>query len=82
MDVAVTGAEAAESFVSQHVDCFVVGDTEGFVAVGIGDPVAEGSVQFGAKGFGGAFWVDFLGHHPSPFSMFFLIFANGAVWSP
>ena len=32
----------AESFVSQHVDCFVIGDAEGFVAVGIGDSVAGG----------------------------------------
>ena len=47
--VAVTGAEAAESFVSQHVDSFVVGDTEGFVAVGVGDSVAEGLCSLGLK---------------------------------
>ena len=50
--VAVTGTEAAESFVSQHIDCFVVGDTEGFVAVGVGDSVTEGFVLSGAEGFG------------------------------
>ena len=54
---AVAGAEAAESFVSQHVDCFVVGDTEGFVAVGIGDSVAEGFVQSEAEGFGAHSWL-------------------------
>ena len=32
----------AESFVSKHVDCFVIGDVEGSVTVGIGNSVAEG----------------------------------------
>ena len=52
-------AEDAESFVSQHVDCSVVGGAEGYVAVGIGDSVAEGFVRSGAECFGGTFWVDF-----------------------
>ena len=66
--VAVTGAEAeaAESFVSQHVDCFVFGDTEGFVAVGIEDSVAGGFVWSGAEGFGGTFLADFADCHPNP----------------
>ena len=59
-------AEDAEGFVSQHVDCFVIGDAEGSVAVDIGDSMAEGFVQSGAEGFGSTFWVDFVGHHPSP----------------
>ena len=64
--VAVTGAETTGSFVSQHVDCFVVGDTEGFVAVGIGYSVAEGFVQSGAEGFGGAFLANFVDCHHNP----------------
>ena len=55
----------AGDFVSQLVDCFVI-DAEGFVVVGIGDSVAEGFVQSGAEGFGGIFWVDFVGCYPSP----------------
>ena len=51
--VAVTGAVAAESFVSQQVDCFVVGDTEGFVAVGVGDSVAQGFAWSGTGGLRG-----------------------------
>ena len=58
--VAVTGAEAAENFVFQHVDCFVVGDTEVFVAVGFGDSAAEGFVWSGAEGFGGMFLADYV----------------------
>ena len=42
-----------ESFVSQHVDCFVIGDAEGVVAVGIGGSAAEGFVWSGAEGFWG-----------------------------
>ena len=56
----------AESFVSQHVYCFVIGDAEGFVAVDVGDSVAEGFVWSGAEGFGGAFLADFGDHHLSP----------------
>ena len=62
----VTGAEAAESFVSQLVDHFVVGDTEGFVAVGIGDFVAEGFLWSGAEGFEGIFLANFVDCHPNP----------------
>ena len=61
-----SAAGDAESFVSQHVDCFAIGNAEGSVAVGIGDSVAEGFVQSMAEGFGGTFWVDFVGHHSSP----------------
>ena len=50
-----SAAGDAESFVSQHVYCFVIGDAEGPVAVGIGNSVAEGFVWSGAEGFRGAF---------------------------
>ena len=58
--VAVAGAEAAESVISQHVDCFQVGDTEGFAAVDVGDSVAEGFAWSGAEGFGGTFLADYV----------------------
>ena len=64
--VAVTGAEAAESFVSQQVDCFVIGDIDGFVAVGIVDSVAEGFVLSWDEGLEGAFLADFVDCHPNP----------------
>ena len=63
--VAVAGAEAAEKSEFQHVDCFVVGDTEGFVAVDIRDSPAGGFMWSGAEGFGGAFLSDFVYCHPS-----------------
>ena len=52
-------------FFSQHVDCFVVGDTEGFVAVGIGDSAAGGFAWSGAGGFRGTFLAYFVDCHPS-----------------
>ena len=64
--VAVAGTKAAESSDFQHVDYFVVGYTEGFVAVGIGDSVAGGFVWSGVEGFGGAFMADFVDCHPNP----------------
>ena len=74
-DCSVTGH--AEKFVSQYVDNFVIGDAEEFVSVGIGDFVAEGFVQSGAEGFGGAFLADLVDHHPSPLLHVLLHFANG-----
>ena len=67
---------AAGDFVSQHVDCFVIGDAEGSVAVGIGDSAAEVFVWSVAEGFGDAFWVDFVGHHPSPLLCVLLCFCK------
>ena len=72
--VAVAMTKAAESSVSQHVDCFVVGDTEGFVFVGIRNSVAEGVVCSGAKGVGGAFLADFVDCHPNPLLCVLLYF--------
>ena len=53
----------AGDFVSQHIDCFVIRDAEGFVAVGIGDSVAEGFLQSGAEHFDGTFMADFVHCH-------------------
>ena len=64
--------------VSQHADCFVIGDAEGFVAVGIGDSAAEGFVWSGAEGFGGTFLADFVDCHPSPLLCVLLHFCK---WS-
>ena len=60
---------------SRHIYCFVI-DTEWFVAVGVGDSAAEGFVQSGAEGFGGAFWVDFVGCHPRPLLCSLLCFCK------
>ena len=65
-----------ESLVSQYVDCFMIGDAEGFVAVGIGDSVAEGSVWSQAEGFRGAFLADSVDCHPSPLLHVFLHFCK------
>ena len=46
-----SAARDAESVVSKHVNCFVIGDVEGFATVGIGDSAAEGFVRSGAEGF-------------------------------
>ena len=70
---------AALDFVSQHVDCFVVGEAEGSVAVDIGDSTAEGSVQSGAEGFGGAFLADFVDYHPSPLLCVLLHFSKWGI---
>ena len=56
----------AGDFVSQHIDCFVIRDAEGFVAVGVGDSVAEGFVWSGAEGFRDTFLADFVDCHPGP----------------
>ena len=72
----------AGDFVSQYIDCFVIGDAEGFVAVGIGDSAAEGFVQSGAEDFEGAFLADFVDCHPSPLLPVLLCFSNGAMESP
>ena len=66
----------AGDFASQHIHCFVIRDAEGFLAVGVGDSVADGLVQSGAEGFGGAFLVDFVDHHPSPLLHVLLCFCK------
>ena len=63
-------------FFSQNVDCFVIGDAKGFVAVGIGNSAAEHFVQSGAEGFQGTFLADFVDCHPSPLLHILLTFCK------
>ena len=72
---------AAGDFVSQHVDCFVI-DVEGFVVWALEVPQLRVLCGLGLKVLGVHSWLILLITIPVLFSMFFFIFANGAMQSP